>query len=376
MISKIKDHISTAVFLAFILIFSLLLAIMPKKDYSENEKRVLSSFPELNAESIQNSEFTEGLEGYINDHFPLRDTFVGIYSYYTRLLGRGNSTGIYLLSDGSLVSAPQNIDIDKCSRNMTRLEKLADTLGVPATLIMIPSAGYANNDDLPFGYKEYADDAIYASAYDTLEDVKIIDLRELFTEKESSGEDVYYRTDHHITSYGSYLAYLEFCKSSGIEPTPNFTIEEIDGFYGTSYSKSGLWLTKPDTLEIWRSDSGYSFTVTIDDITEKKTSDSLYFYEHTENPDKYPIFLDGNHAITTIKNNSVKNGKALLVVKDSYAHCLSTMLCDQYETICLVDMRYYRGTVSKVATEIGATELLYVFGAENLATISELALLR
>ena len=71
----------------------------------------------------------------------------------------------------------------------------------------------------------------------------------------------------------------------------------------------------------------------------------------------------------------MNNGKTLLVVKDSYAHCLSTFLCDQYETVCLVDMRYYRKSVSALASEIGATELLYVFGAENLASLSELALL-
>ena len=374
---KTKKYACTIVFLAFILIFSLLLAVMPKESYSQNEKRVLSDFPKLTAESLNDSSFTSGIESYINDHFPARDAFVGIYSYYNYLLGRGASTGIYRLSDGSLVSAPQEIDIDKCNRNMARLENFADSLALPAILIMVPSAGYVNYDALPFGHGEYADDAIFDSANDTLSDVRLIDLRQLFTQKETAGEDVYYRTDHHITSYGSYLAYIEFCKLNGIEPTENFTsIEKIDGFYGTSYSKSGLWLTKPDTLEVWHSPNNYKFRVTVDDLTDKKENDGLYFYSHAENMDKYPIFLDGNHAITTIKNESVKNGKTLLVIKDSYAHCLSTFICDQYETVCLVDMRYYRGLVSKIATQIGATELLYVFGAENLASLSELALLK
>lgn len=374
---KIKNYACTVVFLAFIVIFSLLLIFLPREDFSQNEKRVLAEFPDLTLESVTDGSFTSGMEKYINDHFPLRDTFVGIYSYYNRFLGRGNATGIYLLSDGSLVSAPQDIDTDKCTRNISRLESFADNTSLPASLILVPSAGYVNEDKLPFGHKSYADGEIYSIAESELSDVKLIDLREIFKEKEGNGEDVYYRTDHHITSYGSYLAYLEFCKANSVKPTEGFTdIEKIEDFYGTSYSKSGLWLTKPDTLEIWHSPNDYSFTVTVDDITDKSTQNGLYFYSHRENMDKYPIFLDGNHAITTIKNESVKNGKTLLVIKDSYAHCLSTFLCDQYETVCLVDLRYYRASVSKLAENMGATELLYVFGTENLATLSELALLK
>ncbi|MBE6619419.1 MAG: hypothetical protein E7626_06555 [Ruminococcaceae bacterium] len=377
---KIKNYACTVVFLAFLSVFSLLLIFLPSSDFSQNEKRVLAEMPELTAESLSNGSYTDGLEKYINDHFPLRDTFVGIHSYYNRLIGRGNYTGIYMLSDGSLVSAPLDIDSDKCAKNLAALEKFADGTSLPASVIIVPSAGDVNKDKLPFGHENYADDEIFALANEKLGDVKLIDLRALFTEKEAAGEDIYYRTDHHVTSYGSYLMYLEYCKANSIEPTVGFeNIEEIGGFYGTSYSKSGLWLTKPDVLEIWHSPNNYKFTVTLDDISEKKEQNGLYSYAHKENMDKYPIFLDGNHAITTIKNESVKNGKTLLVIKDSYAHCLSSFLCDQYETVCLVDPRYYRAgllKLSQFADDIGATEILYVFGAENLATLSELALIR
>ncbi len=374
---KLKNCACSIVFAAFILTFTLLLVFLPPETYSENEKRVLAEFPAFSLEAIADGSYTAGVEKYINDHFPMRDAFVGIYSYYNRLIGRGNSSGIYLLSDGSMVSAPAEIDPDKCDRNIGRLESFAVNTGLPATLMIIPSAGYANRDLLDFTHKEYSDDLIFASAEENLDRVGLIDLRELFAGEEAAGKDVYYRTDHHITSYGSYLAYLEFCRANSIEPTEGYTdIEKLEGFYGTSYSKSGLWLTKPDTVEIWHSPKGYKFHVTVDDIGEKKEQDSLYFHSHKENMDKYPVFLDGNHAVVTVKNEDVKNGRVLLVVKDSYAHCLSTFIADQYETVCLVDMRYYRASVSELAKEIGATELLYVFGAENLAGLSELALLR
>lgn len=374
---KIKNCACTFVFLAFILTFAILLVALPHSDYSENEKRVLAEFPEFTPKSVMDGSFTKGLETYINDHFPCRDLFVGIHAYYNQLIGRGNASGIYSLSDGSLVSAPAAVDEGKCNRNLAMLESFADKLSLPTAIIIMPSAGYIKSEQLPFGAGEYSDDLIFASAGSTFGDVELIDLRELYKNEESSGKDIYYNTDHHVTSYGSYLAYLEYCKLRGITPTEGHTdIEVLHDFYGTGYSQSGLWLTRPDTLEIWHSPLGYSFCVTVDDITEKKTFDGLYVDAHREKLDKYPVFLDGNHAITTITNESLEEGKTLLIVKDSYAHCFSTFACDQYKTVCLVDLRYYRGSVSDVAAEIGADELLYIFGAENLATLSELALLR
>ena len=68
---KIRNYACTVVFLAFIAILALLLIFLPRKDFSENEKRVLSEFPEFTLEHLADGSFTAGLEDYINDHFPL-----------------------------------------------------------------------------------------------------------------------------------------------------------------------------------------------------------------------------------------------------------------------------------------------------------------
>lgn len=368
----------TVAFIAIILVLSVLLVALPKESYSENEKRVLAAFPELTLGTVASGEFTKELETYVNDHFPGRDIFVGIYSYFCRFVGRGNESGVYLLSDGSLVAAPTAVDLDRCERNLKKLYAFTEATELPSTLIIVPTPGYVKYDSLPYGHGEYADDAIFDKAAQVLgEKVKLIDLRELYINEEKSGKDVYYNTDHHTTSYGSYLAYLEYCRATGLTPTEGYTnIERVDGFFGTNYSKSGLWLTKPDVLEIWHTPHDYSFSVTVDDISQQSTQDSLYFDSHRQNMDKYPIFLDGNHAIVTVRNESVENGKTLLVIKDSYAHCFSSFVADQYETVVMVDMRYYRAKLSTLAQSIEADEVLYMFGAENLATLTELALLQ
>ena len=59
--------------------------------------------------------------------------------------------------------------------------------------------------------------------------------------------------------------------------------------------------------------------VTISDAgVDPVVQDSLFFREHLEEDDKYPVFLDGNHGLVKIENQSAPKG-SLLIVKDSFA---------------------------------------------------------
>lgn len=370
---KFQKYTATWVFLAFVLVFAILLCALPQKEFSENEKRFLATFPELSVESVKNNTLSSELDTWASDQFPFRDFFVGVHSYSRLLLGLGGNSGVYACDDGYLVAAPAMIDEARCQRNVARLASFAKAQELPATLLIVPSAGSTMEDKLPFAHEDYPDDTIYSIAEQAKGDLSMPDLRAIFED----GEGYYYRTDHHLTTTGSYQMYLAYCEAVGLEPITDYPHKEsLTDFYGTNYSKSGLWLTEPDDVEIWHPADESGITVTIDDLNGEETYDSLYFYEHDEAMDKYPVFLDGNHAIVTIENERCTNGKRLLVVKDSFAHCFSTFLCQQYESICLVDLRYYRGGVSTLIEEQGVNELLFLFGSDNLAGLAELALLR
>ena len=89
--------------------------------------------------------------------------------------------------------------------------------------------------------------------------------------------------------------------------------------------------------------------------------------------DKYEVFLNGNNPLVVIKNKDNANGKKLMIIKDSYAHCLATLLANDYETIVMVDLRYYKKPASKLAEEYGINELLFVYGANNLASSKDIS---
>ncbi|MFQ9769457.1 MAG: DHHW family protein [Clostridia bacterium] len=49
----------------------------------------------------------------------------------------------------------------------------------------------------------------------------------------------FFKTDHHITSDGAYLLYLEFCKEANITPVTDYSKEEVTtSFLGSFDSKA------------------------------------------------------------------------------------------------------------------------------------------
>lgn len=373
---KKAKYMTAYTYLAFIALLAVLLFALPKQSYSQNEKHELADFPSFSVNSLLDGSYFKGIETYVSDHFPFRDLFVGINAYFNLYTGRNGANGVYKGNDGYLIAEPAELNEDRCRQNIKWLADFSDTLSLPSSLIIIPTPGYMLEDKLPEKHTAYHDNQIFSIAEEASDNMNFIDLRPVFYENMDNMQ-IYYKTDHHMTTAGSYLTYQAFCANNGFVPVCDFSnIETLTDFYGTNYSKSGLWLEKPDTVEIWHSANQNTYEVIIDDINKQSTYNSLYFYEHNENMDKYPVFLHGNHAIVTINNKSCQNGKRLLILKDSYAHCFATFACENYEEICMVDLRYYRGAVSDIISKDGINEILYLFGAENLAGLADIAWLK
>lgn len=372
MSEKNKNRILPCVFLLFIFSFVIMFAVMPKSDFSETEKRVLAEFPKITLQSVKNGEFTNGLEKYMSDHFPCRNAFIGIDAYLGLALGQTDKNGVYFAKDGYLITDPSPYDESKMLKNAGYIESFVQKTNLPSSVVIVPQAGYTLGDKLPKNHKTYNDGAVFSCTENTVKSAKFIDVRQAF-ESAKENTQIYYKTDHHLTSQGSLLVYNEFCKANGIERKSFSLSDEYGGFYGTAYSKSGLWLTKGDTAQVYKCDSQNKYSVLIDDGKGAKEYDSLYFGSHLEDKDKYPLFLDGNHAFVRIQNKNVNNGKKLLLIKDSYAHCFATFAIENYEEICMVDLRYYKKPLSRLTEEEKFTEALFMFGTENISTSTDLA---
>lgn len=364
---KLYHFLPALVFLVFLAAMALLLLLSPVREYSENEKRYLAGRPEVSAENILSGEAQKELEKFTADQIPGRDFFVGVNAYWNLATGRNAAQDIYYCDEGYLINAPKQADEKIFTDNLTRFDQFAEKLGVPADLVMVPTTGYLMEEVLPAFHKEYQDDALYDLASTLLENIRLVDVRDALKQGKDGGQ-ICYRTDHHLTSYGNYLLYEAYQKTNNATYLSRdaYEVTSYDGFYGTDWSGSGYWLVDPDTVEVW--DAGLAPTVTlIDGGAEPKVSNDLFYLSHLENLDKYPIFLDGNHAMVTIHNPDAQGGN-LLVIRDSYAHCLSTFLAADYQNIYLVDLRYYRQSVSEFVAEHPVDRVLYLYGMDNLIT--------
>lgn len=377
---KAFKHLPTIVFIVFIFAMTILFFALPKKQYSSSEKRYLAEFPTLTVDSFFSGDFGKDFEKYLSDHTAFRHFWVGLNSYYNYALGNPLSNGIYNCKDGYLINDPPAVD--RLDYNVEVMAEFAKNSGLPSAMILAPSTGYVASDVLPNKHITYHDDELFESVSATLSNnaVSFIDLREEFKSAHKNGTQVYYKTDHHWTSEGAYLAYCALAKELGFTANSkeSYDISTHSDFYGTTYSSSGFWLNEADNIETWESNTNKSgdFEVTITDGDKKITSTSLFFTDNLKDDDKYPVYLDGNHPYTLIKNNANKNGEKLLVIKDSFAHSLVPFLADHYEEIVMIDMRYYKQNVSSLISENNFTKLLYIYSIDNLGTDSDVAWLK
>lgn len=368
------------IFITFIFGMAVWFLISPKSEYSSAEKRYLQQFPDASLENISDGTFGEEFESFFADQFPMRNLWVGFNAYYSLYTGNNGANGVYNCKNDYLINVPVSTD-NNLDKNLGVITKFKNSIDVPMTVMLAPSTGYITDDVLPKVHNTYNDDEYFENAGRTLEQngIEFVDLRESFKEEYKNGTQLYYKTDHHWTTAGAYIAYTRLCESLGIAHTPkdSFDIKSYDGFYGTTYSTSGFLMTPADSIEVWDNpkNTESNIKVKITEGTETKEYGSMFFYDHLEEDDKYPVFIDGNHALTEITNTNAKGG-TLVMIKDSFSHCVAPFLADNYSKIILVDMRYYKLSVSELIEQENPEQVVVLYGIDNIATDTDIVWLK
>jgi hypothetical protein len=135
--------------------------------------------------------------------------------------------------------------------------------------------------------------------------------------------------------------------------TPNIVSEN---FRGSLYSK----ILDADSAydSIWTyGDAGAPILVDNDEIR-----DSCYDESKLSEKDQYAYFFGGNYGEVYVDGTGEGN---LLVVKDSFANSFVPLLTQEYDTIYMVDLRYYNGDMTAYLTEHGITDVLVLYNISN-----------
>ncbi len=365
--------VTVVLFALLLLAVPLAFLLLPYRTFSDAERRYLADAPKLGEQDLSDWSYDDKVETFLADHLPLRNALVSVNAYATLYAGRQVSADVYMDRDGYLVEAPVDFDAKEIETRLTRIAKLGETAGLTPRLLVVPSTGWVRNGKLPKTLAAlYRDDKVLQKIAEA-QGVSLVPIAGTFR---ADGQDWFYRTDHHWTADGAFAAYEAYMRAAGHEPLSKDAFERrtVDGYVGSTRSRSALWLTKADALTI---DAPKDCSVTVTFSDDDATHHSLFFEAHLDEYDWYPLFLDGNHPITVIENERAeKDAPVLLLVKDSFGNTLAPLLVPSYRTIVMVDPRYSKQSVSELAKQYGADELLFCYSIERIATDPGLRLLK
>ncbi len=345
--------------------------LVPQREFSENENRYLQTLPVLNAEELLSGKFSQSFEKYTADQFLARDGWIGMKTIAELGMLKKDNQRVYFGKDGVLFDAGEAIDDKQLTENTEAVAAFARALrerepSLNASTLLVPTASAILTEQLPaFAPTPDQQAALKKAASLLAGDAPLCDMTELL--RDNLDTPLYYRTDHHWTTQAAYLVYADWAKAAGPSPLPAaaFTTETVsDSFYGTLYSKANLPTLKPDSVTAYIPVRPVEVRV---DYGEGTASDSLYREEFLTQKDKYSYFLGGNHAKVEIETGT-KNGRTLLLLQDSYAHCFVPFLVFHYERILVLDPRYVKDDIFAYAVENHVTDLLTLYNLPNFAT--------
>jgi hypothetical protein len=356
-----------AITIAFILCIagiSGLSLIMEDREFSPNENRYLAEAPSFTLDKLMSGEFQDDLEDYLRDQISFRDGWITVKTAIQKACGDTDIGGAYVGSDGYDFEkiTPEDVDDKQVARNLQAVsDYFADAAGQIGSdrlsFLLVPTSGFVMADKLPENARLFDQSAYILQVKEAMEDYNFIDVRQ--TLMDHKDDYIYYRTDHHWTTDGAYLAYVEWCKSTGHSYAKLDDLVKNNvtkDFRGSLYSK------------ILDADSAYDSIWTYGDfdgpmlVDGDEIRDSCFDESKLSEKDKYAYFFGGNYGEVIVGGKG--EGK-LLVVKDSFANSFVPMLTEVYDTIYMIDLRYYNGDMTAYLDEHQITDVLVLYNISN-----------
>jgi hypothetical protein len=368
---ELGQSIQIFVFLILVFGITLLGLFVPVKAFSENENRYLATKPQFNWKSLISGKYTTQYEDYITDQFIYRDKWISLKTLSERALLKQDINSVYFGKDGYLVEKHpmKKVEPEVEDRNYQRLiefvKQYKGVLGEDNVKVMlVPTASSILKDKLPKFATGYSQDAFIDKVKGELTKENVIDVRELLLSHNK--EYIYYKTDHHWTSLGAYYAYTQWAKETGEEYIPMEEFNQVlasDKFYGTLHSKVNVDM-EADSIYLYEIMKDMDYSVRYDG---EKESNTLYELSYLDTKDKYSVFLSGNHGLVEINTNN-KNGKKLLVIKDSFAHSFVPFAVNHYESTHMIDLRYFNMGIKDYIEQNEITDVLVLYNVMNYVT--------
>lgn len=347
-------------------------ALSHQRTYSPVEKRELQTRPEISITKVLDGRFQRKYESYLRDQFPGRDHWVSFQTDMELFMGKNEIHNVYIGKNHYLLEhyTEKEFDPQQISKNLQALEKFVGKAKQNADVhvMMVPTKSWVLREKLPAFAPHYKEQKFYDALQQKLEkeDVLISVEPVLDAHKE---EEIYYRTDHHWTTLGAWYAYKQYTKAVGgdlqrAQGKKKFRCISKD-FYGTTYAKIN-YARQADKIEIYEPADKLRVVY---NMGEKKTK-TLYDFSFLKTADQYSVFTGGNQAVLEI-TGGIKNGKTLLLIKDSFANSILPFLAEDYEKLVVVDLRQLNVSGDRLLEMFSPTDILILYNSAQFAQDKE-----
>ena len=389
------DIACIAMFLCLIFIPAALFWVTPDKATSEDENRSLQQFPKFSPDGFVSGKFTSDFVKYYSDQFIFRDVFVGAKTMFSYAFLINENKGAIIAKDGYIIQrfdkySEKSIaekssselggdltfdeNMANIKNNCGYVEKFAQNIGpgINITFAVPPRKIDVMTNKLPAFFPVDRNEAYFDQLRQYTDSRIYFDL--LGALKPHNEEYIYYKTDHHWTTLGAFLAYGALGEKMGYEPLPieDFDIETAsDDFYGVTWSKTGAKWISPDRIEYYRTKGEDDIFVTEIHGANPKTLKGFYDLEKLETKDKYSSFLGGINSHISIYMPPSGFRRKLLLVADSFGGALVPFLARHFD-IELIDTRFFDDKIYDFIDEHGITDILILHNMENLSTQNNL----
>lgn len=403
----------------------MLLFADPKPVVSDEENRTLSGLPQFSAETLKNGTIGESFERFLTDKFFLRSELVDgatslkhIFSALTvdELLneegeevfvpaldlpedsadtaaesetaeqqqetqsnvqttretaqqatqtGAGDSASVWLNQrDGARTAL--------LTYSKEELRKAADTLNAYAALLpvggkmhvmLVPRSQTANklalHLDEESGWSSEVESALQPIVS---KNVTVHSAYDVFQQPLINGEYLFFRTDHHWTARGAYLAADAMLKSAGYQTVPlsDYTEKTIEGFLGSIYlhGRNAKLRELSDSIEVFYpllpADS-YR-------VSNAYRKNQIPVIDETQT--NYLVFLGGTYGPYRVLEGGYRTGRNMLMICDSFGNSIAPFFMPYYDNVYMVDLRdeYY----SREAAQGGVKDYIRRLGIDDL----------
>lgn len=251
--------------------------------------------------------------------------------------------------------------LENCDRYATALNKMAQSLsGINFYSMVIPTSSefYVPDDITGFTDSQKGKIDRVKAGLSGVADVDVYSALAAHTD-----EYIYTRTDHHWQPLGAYYAAKAFAETAGFtdtfSPLSEYTQVTKEGYMGSlyNYSKSENLKSDPEPFTMYISPNNDALKTTYYDTSFANGYESRLF----TSPDAgafYTSFLGSDIEIAKIETDC-KNGKTLVIFKESYGNGVVPFLTESFETIYVCDVRYFDLNAIQFCKDVGATDVLF-----------------